>query len=493
MQSKSPFRSLLLVLFIVAIVGGLYYLTPHKPIPPTPGPTPEPSPEPWPPLHAEQIRSGINEFLGKGYKGYDKYANSDSCTFALFDLIDEKHVDVQDGTGWTGRFATGETKTEFYDEFFGAASFEGTYDGFSGEITGSFNSKALRNRENSFATANNTITYYRLTLLETAPIKEEVQADLMEMDPEALFDKYGTHYLQSIYIGGRVNFSSYVNRVTVKDEFKMEAAMKASYGKVVSGSASGGTENKKAVDEVTANKTIMVKGGDPAYAAKIMDGVGEPSDNYEKWSTSITDYMTISDIADKGMVPIYMLVQDPTRRAELEPAWTAYMEAHTDDVLKEGEPEVVTKSSKFLLKEKDGGRYVGIAPYHWNWSYYYPSVANEGVTLKFDSGSDDLEDKNIVRITTTETFKQNWKDYIYLGAFKLKDNLYYWEPYGAKTNWAIERVVPGSDKRIRFGDEIMIKNVHFKQYLQPANNEFLTTREDSYKWTVMPIPEEKEE
>ena len=491
MQPLSPARFISLFVLFAVIVGGLFFASGNKPSPEPPEP---PTPPPFPPKHAEQIRSGIKEFLGKGYLGYDLYANSDSCTYALFDLADESHVDIHDGTGWNGRFASGESKTELFEEYFGTAKLSGKHGGFSGEITTSFKSSALRNRSHSFATANITQTYYRLTLLESAPLKEEVATDLNEMEPVALFDKYGTHYLKSIYIGGRVSFSSFIDRSTVSTNFKIEAGVDAAYGESVSGSASGGGVDKKDIEQINTNKTLLVRGGDPAEAAKIMTGTGEPSENYAKWSKSVPDHMTISDIANKGMIPIYMLVENAERQAELEAAWISYMEEHTDDVLKEGEPEVIKKTSQFFAKEFEGGRNISVAPYHWNWEFYYPTISNDAVTLQFDSGSNSLEDKDIVLIKTTEdTFKDSWKDYVYLGSFKKKNNSYYWIEYGAKTDWRIERVVPANDKRIRFGDQVMIKNIHFDQYLAPTKDGFLTTAAEEFIWTLEAVPTPDEE
>ena len=67
--------------------------------------------------HAEQVVKGIDEFLGKGYKGYQFYANHRSCTLPLFDLSDHGVVDIQQGTDYQGRFASSETKYQFYEQF----------------------------------------------------------------------------------------------------------------------------------------------------------------------------------------------------------------------------------------------------------------------------------------------------------------------------------------------------------------------------------------
>ena len=469
---KTGHRSKFMLALAVVLIAGvvIFVLTREDP--------------PYDPAHAQQITKGIEEYLGKGYRGFQYYANPESCTFSLFDLAGEKHVDIHQTPSWEGRFASGENKTEFYDEFFAKASVSGVYDGFSGEITSNFTKAALKNRAHSFATANIAQTYYRLTVLDSARLKEDVLKDLMNMEPVAFFDKYGTHYLKSIYIGGRISFSSFVDRSKVTENFNIEAAVNASYAEVVKGSASGGSVAKSDIEQVTRHKKILVKGGNPALASNIQDGVGEPSKNYNDWSTSVPQFMSISDIADNGMVPIYELVEDEQRRADLEKAWKPYMEAHTDDVLKEGEPEVIVKNASFMLRSEDG-RYFGKAPYD-RWSqYYYPTISSTGMELKLDSGDEALETNHNVQIKTTESFDGSWAEYVYLGAFKLKKWLYYWIPYGAKTNWIVEKVIPSSDPRVRYGDAVRIRNEHFNQYLSPSDDGYLTTIDTLYSWTML--------
>lgn len=472
MQSKAQIKLIVFILVVLISAAAIYFWPKEDP--------------PYDPAHAEQVKKGIVKYLGKGYKGYQFYASTESCTFSLFDLSDPEVVDIQDTPKWEGRFASGENKTEFYDEFFTKVSVSGVYDGFSGEITSTFNSSTLKNRTHSFATANIAQTYYRLTLLDNAPLKKDVVQDLMQLEPNALFDKYGTHYLKSIYIGGRISFSSFADRSKVTKTFNLQATLDASYLEVVKGSASGGAVDKKDIEIVSRNKRIIVKGGDPAKAGNVQDGSGEPAESYNAWAASVPDFMSISDIADNGMVPIYELVDDVERRAMLETAWKTYMEQHTDDVLKEGEPEVITKTASFKLKGGDG-RYYGNAPYDLLSSYYYPIISNTAQMLQFDSGSDELETGHNVNIKTPEVFDAPWADYVYLGAFGNKNNLYYWirKGYEAKTNWYIDRVVPGSDPRIRYSDTVLIRNQHYDQYLAPAKNDFLTTTDEPYTWTIL--------
>ena len=450
-------------------------------------PDPTPEPLPYEKAHTTQVKNSIEDFLGKGYKGYQFYANPKSCTKPLFDVSDHSVVEIQKAPSYKGRFISGETRSEFYDAFSANISVAGSYDGFSGEITSNFNKSVLSNRSHSFITSHITQTYYRLTLSDTASLLPAVEKDLQTLEPKKLFNRYGTHYLKSIYIGGRISFSSYMDRTKIKQSYDLKATVDAAYLKLVKGSASAETVNKSAFDQIVSNKEIDVMGGDPAKANSIVDGSGEPSSVFNAWAESVPEYMSIADFADGGLVPIYELIGDPQRKATLEKAWNVYMAANTAEILKQPPPAVVTKNAFFYLKSSDG-RYYSKAPYNATYAYYYPTIANKAQKLRFGGANEPLRSKHVVTIKTSEQFKDTlvakWSTRVYLGAFQLKHWVYYWTKDAAKTNWYVEKVVPSSDDKVYFGDQVMIRNEHFDQYLWPEKDGFLTTKTENYVWTI---------
>lgn len=66
--------------------------------------------------------------------------------------------------------------------------------------------------------------------------------------------------------------------------------------------------------------------------------------------------MTISDIPNGGLIPIYELVSDQDRKQKLIASWNEYMASNTSQLLTE-EIQVV---------KKNDGRYLVKAPYHSN-------------------------------------------------------------------------------------------------------------------------------
>jgi hypothetical protein len=116
------------------------------------------------------------------------------------------------------------------------------------------------------------------------------------------------------------------------------------------------------------------------------------------------------------------------------------------------------------------------------------TIADKAQKLQFGGTGKALHSNHNVTIKTSEQFSDTlfdkWSTRVYLGAFQLKHWVYYWTKDNAKTNWYIEKVVPSADDRIRFGDQIMLRNEHFEQYLWPEKDGFLTTKTKPYYWII---------
>jgi len=438
--------------------------------------------------HAEQVKKTIRDYLGNGYRGYEYYANPESIAAPLFDLSDHKNVDIISAESFKDRFSSGETKSEFFDSFSANVSVSGTHEGFSGEVSSNFSNEVLRNRAHSFATSHMSQKYYRISVLDSASLTEQAKTDLEDLDPQALFDKYGTHYLKSIFIGGRVSFSTFIDRSRFKDLTKFQASVNASYLDVVKGSGSAESKSNSDVQMISQNREIDVIGGDPAEANNVESGSGDPAASYNTWSRTVPNFMSIADFADGGMVPIYELIQNPERKKLVLTAWEKHMSDKTADVLKEADPNPVKLSDGMFLQYSDG-RYFGVAP--GGNRFYYPKMSKTGLKLLLGLNNQTLKHNNNVNIITSEKFKNTinpWSTRVYLGAY-LNHWLYYWTEDAAHTNWIFEKVVPSSDNIIRYGDEVRIINEFYKgkkAYLAPEKDAYLTTIKTPTTWTIVP-------
>jgi hypothetical protein len=438
-------------------------------------------------LNDKQAIAGIREYLGKGYRGYEYYADPRSITTALFDLAELKSIEVQEAPSYEGRFVYGQSKKEYFEKLSASIHLEVSYSGFSGEVTGSFSEQTLINTNNVFATSNVTQAYYRLSLTDEAILTPRAIDDIAKFEPFALFEKYGTHYLKSVFIGARVSFSSYADITKVSKNFDMSTTVKAAYTEVVKGEASSSSVRREDLQEVSNNSHIRVMGGDPAKANAIIEGTGVPSENYRAWSESVPNYVSIADFDKNGLVPIYRLAATPERRSELEKAWKTYMDEHTNDILKKEDPKPkpVYKNSRIKLLSS-GDRYITTAESATR--YYYAKLGQDnGVVLKLGGNQKPLVGGSVVSIKTTEKFKKSWQTYNLLGAFGDATELYYWKDYGSKTNWIIEKIEPNQNGApISDSEQVYIKNeAYTDQYLAPHTNNYLTTKKGKkHKWRI---------
>jgi hypothetical protein len=437
----------------------------------------------------QRALSGVREFLGKGYEGWEYYADPRSILKPLFDLSDLSVVEVQDAPSFDETFVYGESRSSYFKQLSASMALAGAYEGFSGEVSGAFSNDVLTSSKNVYATNKVVQAYHRLTLKDTARLLPEVVQAIATAAPNTLFDTYGTHYLRSVLIGARVSFSSHVNSTRVTSNFQMSTAVKAAYLDLVKGEASGGVVDKNDLAQVASNRHIRVMGGDPAKANAIIDTSGNTAEDYRQWAESVPSFVSIADFGKGGLVPLYELAATPERRAELEAAWGPYMLAKTNPLLLKdpAQPSVILKNARIKLRNADD-RYLAEAESATR--YYYAKMGQKAQVMKLDGGKRPLVHGSSLRIKTTEAWQGQWKARTYLGAFGDARQLYYWDDYGSKSNWIIEKNSGGqAGDPIQYGEPVRIRNeAYADQYLRTDRDNYLTTSKDkpAQTWVIEP-------
>ena len=280
---------------------------------------------------------------------FGRYVDPQSTGELLFDLGEYEH-DVVSGnhvkpervqvqTYNKGRFEEreGYTSRSYQNDLKVKVGLEGEYGFFSGEVETEF--EESHRRCTSFHFLSKVSRAYRYLLrLDSDPrefLTERARADLADMEPEDLFGRYGTHYLNSLIIGGCAVFSSATNTASSARSTSFsqtaELAFKSGLGSI---SLEEGSEQRKQVETFVRNSKINVttRGGRPEYGEQIAKG------EYEKWLDSIEGNMdwVALPVVERGsdlraLVPIWELCDDPDRRKEIEAAFHEYA--------KEFEPE----------------------------------------------------------------------------------------------------------------------------------------------------------
>ena len=293
--------------------------------------------------------------IGRGYNVHGGgYAEAKYVRAPLFDLTkkEKKQIDrdheyyIPTNVAYVPtrtasyKSITGKTIEEYQSSLCAAVGIKGSYLGFTGSLETEFHTESFRRSFCEYATIMDIIERWQLRLEnpESALLPRAVE-ELHELPPTELFDKYGTHYLKSILVGARANYSCTVDTHRYGSEFKLEAVAEASYKSLVKVEVSASLKMQQSVEELQENSTTIVTtwGGNPRFARGIANGM------YEQWSASTDQEPVFMSFGDGGLCPIWELCSDDRREAELREAAEAYARE------KGGLP----RSGKFPLQDND--------------------------------------------------------------------------------------------------------------------------------------------
>lgn len=442
-------------------------------------------------LTAEQVKM-MEKVMGRGYKAYYEYANIlSSGTVPLFDYDElPKYINVIESSEYDGRIIEGNSLKDYSNNLSASISLEGGSGLFSAGISTSFNMNATQETENSYFTWNRTLKKYRLDITPNAPLREAVKIDIAELSPEALFDKYGTHYIQSAYIGGRIEFNTHIDRSKFSDSSNFSVDVKASYAEV-SGETKFGTGNSSHIEEFIRNARVAVIGGDASLGGQI-ELEKRNVHHYENWRKTVTgDNMTLADFANNGLLPISELAATQARKDELKAALTEYLLLHGTVLPDTPAPKrEVRKNSTFVLRSNDN-RLVSRPTYKFilgTGNLYYPLLLDQDSINNFrvaglftfnENSKDVLTHGNTTNIMFKESVLYPWwtqgkldgedksqdqlsKRFLKMGG--LIPHAHYWLEDGW-ANWTIKKVGGKQGDIIKDGDEVYIYNQGLQQYL----------------------------
>ena len=143
-------------------------------------------------------------------------------------------------------------------------------------------------------------------------LDEQFKTDLANLAPEELFELYGTHFISSAYLGGRIDYltTSTLSKSITTNELK--EAISAQY-KVISGNYSMDERFKSVLTNSKTSTRLNVVGGNSEYTNNIKN-----SEQYQKWASGISTDPVLCGFDKKSLVPIWNLTKDVDRKKELE-------------------------------------------------------------------------------------------------------------------------------------------------------------------------------
>jgi MAC/Perforin domain len=249
------------------------------------------------------------EAIGAGYDLFLKYACADSITIQLFDwnmapsksvTIDGKTyqvpsvLDVQSHNTFNYTEAYGDSINVYQTSLATTVEVSGGYNFFSGSLSVEYSSQSLTRSENAFTRIQQSVTMWSLRLQRPT---EELRSLLLpsfrkylddlprtEAAAAALFNRYGSHFLTGIVMGGRAVLSSSTNKLQVDRSYTINETAKASY-KALTGqlSASEQVKYQQSINSFNScsNSEQSVLGG--TEASRAFDGKA----GFNAWTASV--------------------------------------------------------------------------------------------------------------------------------------------------------------------------------------------------------------
>lgn len=282
---------------------------------------------------------------GAAYDVFGEYANTDSVTYLIFDwspapmttvTIQGKTyrvpalIDVVTSESADYSNAAGESIQSFQTSLSSTTEIEGSYNFFSGSLSVEFSSEELTYSESEFSRIQQTIHLYSLRLdTNAASLRQYLTPAFLQsidsIDGEnaaiEFFNHYGSHFLNSLIMGGRAISSSTTNKTTVNRTYGLDVTAAASY-KALTGqlSASEEAKYKESISSFNSNSVTnrFVQGGDGILAISAFDS----KEDFSKWRDSVRENPDFVDFVPSiGLAGLWELAKDSATKAVMQAAF----------------------------------------------------------------------------------------------------------------------------------------------------------------------------
>ena len=329
-------------------------------------------------VFAQATQAPGQEVIGRGYNIFGTYADSRSITaLPLFDFAGMRERADRIGTDvysvpdimtlhpiFDHRITTveGSSVREYARNLSVNAGLEVNALVFKGSVETNITTSESASEERYYFTymdstilwriSMDTINIHRLRAL----LRPEALERINSMDPMALFEAYGTHYIANAYIGARADYNSVSTLTDSVSTADIRVAVEAAY-KAVSGNTEVTTAQRRALTESNTRTEMRVVGGNSHLVRDIQD-----YDQYLRWADGIERRPVLADFDSNSLRPIWELADSAARRNELEEAFKQLIERYPLP------PELANLAALsrnlYMVQSKSDGRYWDIPHYH---------------------------------------------------------------------------------------------------------------------------------
>ncbi|MBK1985994.1 hypothetical protein A0J48_000250 [Sphaerospermopsis aphanizomenoides BCCUSP55] len=296
----------------------------------------------------------VVSLLGCGYDTNGFYANAKSVRARIYDLPRNTSQDTQTTENITnisyGLFKSlfrpikrSTTKTAevynaygFMNSLASKAHLSGEYVFFSASIEAKFDNTELvsSNKEmirmshlEELGIVDIDSSFHYITMNPTAKTEITQTVEKGGLPATKVLEKYGTHVLRKFVMGGRLDYTSMIDRTKYTGKTDIAVVAGAQYKKLTFGASAKVEINQQAdIDKFNsiANTTMLAEGGDSSEVNSNFN-----KDSYKNWLDSIKESPALIDFIPGSLMPIYDIPEkdfDQARRDELKKAFHEYME-----------------------------------------------------------------------------------------------------------------------------------------------------------------------
>lgn len=264
------------------------------------------------------------DILGKGYDVFGRFAHPSGVynarIFQDFPTTDEEGNSTASESEVNGHsyevpamvaiveehtseasYIQGSSISDFQSELDVKVAMKGKYKFYSGEAKFGFHQAKQSSQELYYTSFSALSRAYRLALPANSDLRplldEDFKAALESTDNsstaiDSFFDRYGTHFLSEVVMGGCNNYYATVEKSSVSSEMQVEASVKASYNSLfASGSVSVDTSytTEESIKSTHSETGIETVGGDENKAPLMLTD----EDAYAEWLETIVDLSLI--------------------------------------------------------------------------------------------------------------------------------------------------------------------------------------------------------
>jgi hypothetical protein len=269
-----------------------------------------------------------SDVIGCSYDVFGYYANPKSAKRQLFTFADQRQVNAVDSSWLLSTdfqmqmindslqsHFNARIKDNYSRDLAASVNVTGSYSFFSASVESDFSSSISTASDTTYTHIIANVEKWKLSLKnDIQGLRSKMTADFKEnlarMDPTELFERYGTHFLSEVIVGGRANFIATTKTSAFESETKLRVAAEASFKQV---SSKTSVTDEESVKKFRSNSysSLYTIGG--SALADIRD-----NEEYSAWLKSIDKHPVFCTFTRDSLTPIWKLAETESRRQELQ-------------------------------------------------------------------------------------------------------------------------------------------------------------------------------